>query len=71
MKNVEYEIKGNIMTIKIDITKSFGPSKSGKSEMIASTEGNKRIKVNEHDVWLGLNCYKKIAEKKPAADAEE
>ena len=74
MKNVDYEIKGNIMTIKIDISKSFGPSKSGKSDMIASTEGNKRIKVNEvteNDIWLGLNCYKKIVEKTTAADAEE
>lgn len=60
MKNVEYEIKGNTMTIKIDITQSFGPSKSGKSEIIASTEGNKRIKVEDQDIYLGLNLYKKI-----------
>jgi hypothetical protein len=60
MKNVEYEIKGNIMTIKVDVSKSFGPSKSGKSEIIATTEGNKKIKVNEEDVWIGLNIYKKI-----------
>jgi hypothetical protein len=70
MKNVEYEIKGKIMTIKIDITQSFGPSKSGKSEMIASTEGNKRIKADDQDIWLGLNCYKKI-EKPKEEKAEE
>jgi len=61
MKNVEYEIKGNIMTIKVDISQSFGPSKSGKSEIIATTEGNKRIKAGEEDIWIGLNIYKKIS----------
>jgi hypothetical protein len=64
MKNVEYEIKGKIMTIKLDITQSFGPSKSGKSEIIASTEGNKKITVEGQDIYLGLNCYKKIEKAK-------
>jgi len=69
MKNVEYEIKGKIMTIKIDITQSFGPSKSGKSEIIASTEGNKRIKVEDQDIYLGLNLYKKLD--KPKEEPKE
>lgn len=60
MKNVDYVINGNIMTITVDMSQSYGPSKSGKSEIIATTEGNKRIKVNEEDVWIGLNVYKKI-----------
>ena len=64
MKNVDYEIKGKIMTIKIDITQSFGASKSGKSEIIASTEGNKKITVEGSDIYLGLNCYKKIEKPK-------
>ncbi len=29
MKNVEMEVDGNILTIKVDLTKEFGPSASG------------------------------------------
>lgn len=54
MKNVEIQIQGNILTIKVDLTKTFGPSKSGKTIIIASTEGNARV----GDVTVGLNVYK-------------
>ena len=57
MRNVETEVKGNILNIKIDLVKTFGPSKSGKTIIIASTDGN--VKVDGADVTLGLNCYKK------------
>lgn len=46
--------KKGIMTITIDTNKDFGASKSGKTTIIASTEGNKR----EGDVFVGLNVYK-------------
>lgn len=31
MKNVEMSVEGNILTIKVDLTKDFGPSTSGKT----------------------------------------
>jgi len=31
MKNVEMSIEGNILTIKVDLSKDFGPSASGKT----------------------------------------
>ena len=37
--NVAVEVEGNIMTIKVDLTKDFGPSSTGKSRKIASTGG--------------------------------
>ncbi len=37
MKNVEMNVDGDILTIKVDLTKEFGPSSSGKSIIIAST----------------------------------
>jgi len=37
MKNVEMSIDGNILTIKVDLSKEFGPSTSGKSIVIASS----------------------------------
>ncbi len=58
MKNVEMSLDGNILTIKVDVTKEFGPSSSGKTMIIASTEGNKPVPGNE-EVKIGLNVYKK------------
>jgi hypothetical protein len=57
MKNVEMTVSGNILTIKVDLTKEFGPSASGKTTIIASTEGN--ITVPEREEKVGLNVYRK------------
>jgi hypothetical protein len=58
MKNVEMSIDGAILTIKVDLAKEFGVSKSGKSITIASTEGN--VSVPGHDdIKIGLNVYRK------------
>jgi hypothetical protein len=56
MKNIEIETKGNILTIKIDLSKTFGPSSSGKSIIIASTEGNQAVAPG---VYAGVNVYRK------------
>jgi hypothetical protein len=51
-----------ILTLRIDTTKDIGPSASGKTIMIASSGGNKKINVgtedNENNVMLGLNIYR-------------
>ena len=57
MKNVELEVEGNILTIKVDLTKEFGPSSSGKTIIIASTEGN--VSVPGREEKIGLNIYRK------------
>lgn len=57
MKNIETNVDGNILTLKIDLSKNFGPSKSGKTIIIASSEGNVSIPENE-EVKMGLNIYK-------------
>jgi len=57
MKNVELEVEGNMLTIKVDLTKEFGPSSSGKTIIIASTEGNVTIPGREEKI--GLNVYRK------------
>jgi hypothetical protein len=33
MKNVEMNVEGHFLTIKVDLTKDFGPSSSGKTVM--------------------------------------
>ncbi len=58
MKNVEMNLEGNILTIKVDLSKEFGLSSSGKSVIIASTEGNQSVEGKE-EVKIGLNIYKK------------
>jgi hypothetical protein len=58
MKNVEMKLAGNILTIKVDLTKDFGPSSSGKTIIIASTEGNIAVEGHE-EAKIGLNIYKK------------
>jgi hypothetical protein len=58
MKNVDLSIEGNILTIKVDLTKEFGKSSSGKSILIASSEGNYAIPGREEKV--GLNVYRKV-----------
>ncbi len=57
MKNVDIKVEGTIMTIKVDLSKEFGPSASGKTIIIASTEGN--VTVPDRDEKIGLNVYRK------------
>jgi hypothetical protein len=57
MKNVEMKLEGNILILKVDLSKEFGPSSSGKTTIIASTEGN--VSVPDRDEKVGLNVYKK------------
>jgi hypothetical protein len=58
MKNVEITVEGNTLIFKVDLTKEFGPSSSGKNIIIASTEGNQSVPGRE-DVKVGLNVYRR------------
>ena len=58
MKNIEMTLNGDKLVITVDLTKDFGPSKSGKSITIASTEGNISLPEND-DIKIGLNIYRK------------
>ena len=57
MKNVEMKVEGNILHIKVDLSKEFGPSSSGKTIIIASTEGN--VAIPDREEKVGLNIYRK------------
>ncbi len=58
MKNVEMTQEEDILTIKVDLSKEFGPSSSGKTIIIASTEGNQPIPDKEN-IKIGLNIFRK------------
>jgi hypothetical protein len=58
VKNVEMAVDGNTLVIKVDLTKEFGPSSSGKTIIIASSEGNQSVPDRE-GIKIGLNVYRK------------
>jgi len=57
VKNVDMSVEGDILIIKVDLTKEFGPSSSGKTIIVGSTEGN--APVPGSDIKVGLNVFKK------------
>lgn len=56
MKNVEMTVEGETLVIKVDLSRDFGKSKSGKTIIVASTEGN--VSVPERNEKIGLNIYR-------------
>ena len=59
MQNVEMKVAGNNLVITVDLSKDFGRSKSGKTIIIASTQGNITEQGPDGPVTVGLNVYKK------------
>lgn len=54
-KNVEATLDGNLLTIVVDLSQEHGPSKSGKTTIIGTTNGNPTV-IGK--VKIGLNVYK-------------
>lgn len=62
MKNVEVKIEKNKLIMTVDLTKEFGPSSSGKTIIVASSEGNQSIDYKGKepgDFKIGVNVYRK------------
>jgi hypothetical protein len=57
MKNVQINVEGKKLIIVVDLDQEFGPSSSGKSITIASTEGNVSVPGRE-EIKIGLNVYR-------------
>lgn len=55
--NVSMRVDGSLLVIQIDLSRSLGPSSSGKSEIVASTGGNVSVPGYE-EVKVGLNVYR-------------
>lgn len=59
MRNVTATVDKGILTITVDLSKVQGPSKSGKTQVIASSDGNADLAdLGYPGVKIGLNCYK-------------
>lgn len=58
-KNVAYEITKDKLTIEVDLKKTFGFSKSGKTVTIGTTNGNTKVHLDDgSEVIFGLNIYR-------------
>lgn len=57
MRNCIVKVDGDRMTISVDLSKNLGRSKSGKSLLIASTDGAAHVDVKGGRVAVGLNVY--------------
>ena len=59
MTNVKATIEGDTLIIRVDLKERHGRSASGKTIIIASTQGNKALPAPFADVQYGLNVYTK------------
>jgi len=57
--NVSMEVKGNIMTLTIDLSEEHGMSSSGKTKVVATTSGSKNIATPVGNVLIGVNINRK------------
>lgn len=54
------DIKGNILTIEVNLSDTFGDSKSGKTEVIGSTMGTVALTgLGKPNIIVGLNVNKR------------
>lgn len=66
MKNITMKVEKDILTITVNLKKPIGKSASGKSWMLATTEGNKEIS-DGGGAKIGLNVYKPVNEENSKA----
>lgn len=68
MINVEQTIENGILTLRMDLKQRHGPSKSGKTTIVSSSEGNQRVEhetvPEDEEMSFGLNVYTKKVKKK-------
>lgn len=57
MENIKMKRDGDKLILEIDLSVELGPSRSGKTILIASTKGNKPVPDSE--ATIGVNCFKK------------
>ena len=62
MKNIDLKIEGDELVLRMNLKDRHGPSKSGKTTIVASSEGNQLVPyegLKTEDMYLGLNLYTK------------
>lgn len=58
-KNISYEVKDAKLTIVVDLKKENGKSKSEKTIIVGTTQGNSKfVGPNDEEYIMGVNVYK-------------
>ena len=64
MKNVIMRVEDDKLILEVDLTQEFGPSKSGKTVIVASTEGSVPA-PSKPEIQVGVNVYKSSGSSRP------
>lgn len=62
MKNLKYTVAGTKLTIEVDLAADHGPSKSGKTVIVATSEGNQPL-PGFPEIKVGVNIFKALPPK--------
>ena len=54
-KGITVEVKGDEVLVRFSAKGDFGPSKSGKTQIIATTSGNVTL---ANGITIGVNAYR-------------
>ena len=57
MQNIKYEVKGDTLTITVNLKERHGLSGSGNTVTVAGTQGN--VKIGHGDIAMGVSVYTK------------
>lgn len=58
-KNISYEVKDKKLIVTVDLTKEHGKSKSEKTIIVGTTQGNSKfVGPNDAEFIMGVNVYK-------------
>ncbi len=52
--------KDGTLTITLPLAPAGTMSKTGKSQLLASTNGNKTVRIGDINAKLGVNCYVEV-----------
>jgi len=55
--NIMARLEGDKLILEIDLTQEHGPTGSGKSTKVASSDGNMAVPGRE-EIKMGINVYK-------------
>jgi len=60
MKNLTMSVDGSVLTVKIDLKQTQGPSKTGKTQVIATTNGFLTVDGGTGKEIISINCNLKV-----------
>ncbi len=61
--NMEVSVTGSILTLKIDLTKDSGPTKSGKALMIGTSGGWEEV-PGHPTISINMNVCERISKRR-------